>query len=354
MARFFRSRSQGLGRKPGEMVFIGSHDNGEIRTTFMDYSGEGTTFKVLPELPADPEAVLSTGRSWLNLDGLHDLGRMDRIEKGFGLHPLVMADIVNTALRPKIEEIEGGLFFVFKMLRYAEDQKRVISEQFSMILRENILLTFQECPGDVFDPIRDRIRSGKGRIRTAELDYLAYSLIDSIIDNYISIVERIGDQIENNEEELLVNPTPEVMERIVILKREIIYLRRAVRPVIEAIQYLNKCESELIEERTEPFLKDLYSNVCQVSEAIDTYREMLSEQMDTYNSLMGNRLNDIMKFLTIFSVIFIPLTFVAGIYGTNFDYIPELHFRYGYLMLWGIIVALAGIMLLVFKKKKWL
>ena len=354
MARFFRNRSQGLGRKPGEMVFIGSHDKGEIRTSFMDYSGEGTTFNVLSEIPADPEAALSTGHSWLNLDGLHDLGRMDRIEKGFGLHSLVMADIVNTALRPKIEEIEGGLFFVFKMLRYAEDQKRVVSEQFSMILRENILLTFQEIPGDVFDPIRERIRSGKGRIRTAKLDYLAYCLIDSIIDNYISIVERIGDQIENNEEELLVNPTPEVMEKIVILKREIIYLRRAVRPAIEAIQYLNKCESELIEERTRPFLKDLFSNIQQVSEAIDTYREMLSEQMNTYNSLMGNRLNDIMKFLTIFSVIFIPLTFVAGIYGTNFDYIPELHFRYGYLMLWGIILALAGIMLLIFKRKKWL
>ena len=354
MARFFKSRTQGLGRKPGELVFIGSHDKEEIRTSLIDYSEKGISEDVWSDLPADKDLENPSTRLWLNFDGLHDLNRMDRIEERFELHPLVMADIVNTALRPKIEEIEGGIFFVLKMLRYNETDKKVMSEQFSMILREDLLLTFQEYPGDVFDPIRERIRSGKGRIRTAGLDYLAYCLVDSIIDNYISIVERIGEQIENNEEELLVNATAEVMERIITLKREIIYLRKTIRPVIEAIQFLTKCESSLISDSSDPFINDLFANIRQVSEAIDTYREMLSEQMETYNSLIGNRLNDIMKILTIFSVIFIPLTFIAGIYGTNFDYIPELHFRYGYLMLWGIILALAGVMLFIFKRKKWL
>ncbi len=354
MARYFKSRTQGLGRKPGELVFIGSHDKEEIRTSLIDYSEKGIREDVWSDLPADKDLENPSTSLWLNFDGLHDLNRMDRIEERFELHPLVMADIVNTALRPKIEEIEGGIFFVLKMLRYSESDKKVMSEQFSMILRDDILLTFQEYPGDVFDPIRERLRAGKGRIRTAGLDYLAYCMMDSIIDNYISIVERIGEQIENNEEALLVNATPEVMERIIMLKREIIYLRKTIRPVIEAVQFLTKCENPLIRESTEPFINDLFANIRQVSEAIDTYREMLSEQLDTYNSLIGNRLNDIMKILTIFSVIFIPLTFIAGIYGTNFDYIPELHFRYGYLMLWGIILALAGAMLFVFKRKKWL
>lgn len=354
MARFFKSKVEGLGQKPGEPVFIGNHKNEAIRITLMDYDNDKLIEKNQDTILDDIEYMKTESKSWINTDGLHDIETIKKIEHNFQLHPLMVADILNTTLRPKIEEFDGGIFFIFKMLRYVESEEKVMAEQFSMILRKKFLLTFQEYPGDVFDPIRERIRSGKGRIGSAKIDYLAYSIIDSIVDNYISIVENIGTQIENNEEDLLINPTPEVMEKIILLKREMIYLRKAIRPTIEAIQFLTKCESDLIDVTTRPFLRDLYNNVIQLSEAIDTYREMLSDQQNTYNAMVSNGLNDIMKFLTIFSVIFIPLTFVAGIYGTNFDYIPELHFRYGYLMLWGIIIALAGLMLFIFKKKKWL
>jgi magnesium transporter len=354
MARFLKSRQEVLGKKPGELVFIGSHKNEDIRVTLMDYTSERVSEDDRLLILDEVKHMKSESKSWINIDGLHDLNIMKKIEENFQLHPIMMADIINTTLRPKIEEFNGGILFIFKMLRYVEEEKKVIAEQFSMILRDNMILTFQEYPGDVFDPIRDRIRSGKGRIGLSKIDYLAYSIIDSIVDNYISIIERIGEQIENNEEEILVNHQPEVMEKIILLKREMIYLRKAIRPAIEAIQFFYKCENELLEESTKPFIKDLYNNVLQLSEAIDTYREMLSDQLNTYNSIVSNHLNDIMKFLTIFSVVFIPLTFIAGVYGTNFDFIPELHFKYGYLMLWGIFFLLATIMIIIFKKKKWL
>jgi len=269
------------------------------------------------------------------------------------LHPLLIEDIMNTDQRPKLQESDNNLFLVLKMLRYNETDNTIIAEQLSMVIGKTFLLTFQEQPGDVFEPVRERIRKQKGRIRATSIDYLAYALIDTVVDNYIYIVERFGERIEDMEEAVLGNPEPEIMEQLSDYRREMNFLRKNIRPAREAIIQLSKLDSDLINKKTRPFIKDLEDLITQTSEAIDTYREMLSDQMNLYNSTLANKMNDVMKILTIFAAIFIPLTFIAGIYGTNFDYLPELHFKYSYFILWAVMILAAVIMLIFFKRKKW-
>jgi magnesium transporter len=279
---------------------------------------------------------------------------MQKIGDIFDLHPLLLEDIMNTDQRPKLEEFDNCLFLVLKMLRYDKEKQVIIAEQLSMVLGRTFLLTFQEQPGDVFEPVRERIRKQKGRIRATGIDYLAYALVDTVIDNYIAIIERIGEQIEDLDEEVLTNPKPVVMEKINTLKREMNYLRKSIRPLREAVIQLLKLDSKLIKDKTIPFLRDLQDLIIHATEAIDMYREMLSDQLNIYNSSISNRMNEIMKVLTIFAAIFIPLTFVAGIYGTNFEYLPELHYKYSYFILWGVMISVAIAMLSYFKRKDWL
>ena len=288
------------------------------------------------------------------MDGLHDLSIMKEIGATFDLHPLLVEDILNTGQRPKLEVFDNCLFIVLKMIRYEIEKQMITTEQLSLVLGDTFLLTFQEQPGDVFEPVRERIRNHKGRIRGSKTDYLAYALLDTVVDSYIFIIEKMGDQIEDIEEEVLEKADPEVMEKINTFKREMNFLRKSIRPVREAIIQLSKLDSDLIREQTVPFLKDLQDLITHTAEAIDTYRDMLSDQMNLYNSVVSNRMNDIMKVLTVFAAIFIPLTFITGIYGTNFDYLPELHFKYSYLVFWLVMIAIAVVMLLFFKKKKWL
>ena len=223
-----------------------------------------------------------------------------------------------------------------------------------MVLGKTFLLTFQERPGDVFEPVRDRIRKQKGRIRRVGIDYLAYALLDTIIDNYIVIIERLGEKIEEIEDEILGNPTQDVLARINDYKREMNYLRKAVRPTREFMLQLSRLDSDLIQETTAPFLKDLLDLASQAVDSIDTYRDMLSDHLNIYNTGVSNRLNEIMKVLTIFSAIFIPLTFIAGIYGTNFDNVPELHYRYSYFAMWGVFLSVILAMLRFFRRRCWL
>jgi magnesium transporter len=278
---------------------------------------------------------------------------MKEIGETFDLHPLLIEDIMNTDQRPKLQESDNNLFVVLKMLRYDETKQTIIAEQLSLVIGKTFLLTFQEQPGDVFEPVRERIRRQKGRIRATSIDYLAYALLDTVVDNYIYIIERFGEKIEDMEELVLGNPEPEVMEQLSNYRKEMNYLRKSIRPAREAITHLARLDTELIDTETIPFLKDLEDLITQASEAIDTYREMLSDQMNLYNSSLSNKMNDIMKVLTIFAAIFIPLTFIAGIYGTNFEYLPELHFKYSYYIFWGVMVAVAVSLLIFFKRKRW-
>lgn len=297
----------------------------------------------------DPQHV-----TWINVDGLHDVEAIREAGDIFGLHPLLLEDVLNTGQRPKLEEFDDTLFMVVKMLRYDDASGMVLAEQLSMVVGPRFVLTFQEQPGDVFEPVRERLRNRKGRIRSAGSDYLAYALLDSVVDNYIYIIERIGEEIEEIESEVLESMDPDLIGEIGRLKREMSFLRKAVRPAREAILKLSKIDTDLIDDGTVAFLKDLLDISSQATEAIETYREMLSDALNMYNSAVSNRMNDIMKVLTIFAAIFIPLTFIAGIYGTNFEYLPELHYRYGYFVFWGVMIAVAGAMLYYFRKKGWL
>jgi magnesium transporter len=354
MARFFKKRDENKGLAPGSLVFIGNKKVENIRIRVIDYDKSKLNEAQLDDISKGKEFKETKTVTWINIDGLHDLTLMQEIGDIFDLHPLLLEDILNTGQRPKLEEFDNCLFLVSKMLRYDKEKQEIIAEQFSMVLGSTFLITFQEQPGDVFEPVRERIRKQKGRIRGTGIDYLAYALLDTVVDNYISIIERLGGQIEDIEEEVLASPTPAVMEKINTFKREMNYLRKSIRPLREAILQVLKLDSELIEDKTIPFLKDLHDLITQATEAIDTYREMLSDQLNIYNSSISNRMNEIMKVLTIFAAIFIPLTFIAGIYGTNFEYLPELHFKYSYFIFWVVMISVAIVMLGYFNRKNWL
>ncbi len=354
MARFLKNKVAAIGQAPGELIFIGEQKVEESTISLIDYDHEKLSEKTLHEIKEGLPYKETNTVTWLNINGLHDTDLIRQIGSGFDLHALVTEDIVNTGQRPKMEDYDDYLFFGIKMMHYDEEKQEIQSEQLSIILGKTFLLTFQERPGDVFEPVRNRIRKHKGRIRKVGIDYLAYALLDTIIDNYFIIIERLGEQIEDIEEQILRNPTQEVLARINNYKREMNYLRKQLRPVREFLLQLSRIDSELIQEETIPFLKDLLDLSNQTVDAIDSYREMLSDHLNIYNTSVSNRLNEIMKILTIFSAIFIPLTFIAGIYGTNFDYVPELHFRYSYFIMWGIFLIVSLILLRLFRRKRWL
>ena len=354
MARFLKKKNGSLGQAPGSLVFIGTKKVDQPLVRVIDYDKSTLKEMELSDLQEGKKFKETDTVTWLNIYGLHDTEFIKQIGSTFGLHPLTLEDILNTGQRPKMEEYDEYLFFVLKMLRFDKEKEVVVGEQLSMILGEKFLITFQEQPGDVFEPVRDRIRKQKGRIRGTGIDYLAYALLDTIVDNYMVIVERIGGKIEDIEDEILADPTQEVLQKINDYKREMNYLRKSIRPAREFIVQLARLDSELIREQTTPFLKDLQDLITQTTEVIDTYREMLSDHLNIYNTGVSNKLNEIMKILTIFAAIFIPLTFIAGIYGTNFEYLPELHFKYSYFIFWGFMILVAFFMLRFFKRKGWL
>jgi magnesium transporter len=354
MARFLKNRDASKGMSPGSLVFIGNQKVEEHRIRLMDYDARDLLEKKLDVIDDAKHYLAPDTVSWINIDGLHHVDVIQDTGKCFDLHPLLLEDILNTGQRPKVEDFDTCLFMVFRMLRQDETKTRIISEQLSMVLGETYLLTFQEQPGDVFDPVRVRIRRPNSRVRLSGSDYLAYSLVDTLVDNYITIIEKLGEQIEDLGEEVLENPTPEIMEKISMYMREMVFLRKAIRPAREVVIQLIHGDFDLFKDSTEPFLKDLLDLFSEATESIDTYREILSDTMNLYNTAMGNKMNDIMKVLTIFAALFIPLTFVAGIYGTNFDNIPELHYKYGYFVFLGALVAMGAAMIIYFKRKKWL
>lgn len=353
MARFLKNKEASLGKSPGELIFIGEQKIDEPTVQIIDYDQEHLNEECLHNIKDGIPYEDTSTVTWLNLYGLHDPEVIKVFGQGFGLHSLVLEDIINTAQRPKLEDYDDYIYIVLKMMRYDEEEGKISSEQVSMVLGKTFLITFQERPADVFEPVRARIRKQKGRIRKVGIDYLAYTLLDTIVDNYIYLIERLGEQIEEMEEEILENQTQDILTKINNYKREMNYLRKSIRPAREFLQQLSRIESDLIQESTVPFLKDLLDLGNQAVEVIDTYREMLSDYLNIYNTGVSNKLNEIMKVLTIFSAIFIPLTFIAGIYGTNFEYLPELRFRYAYFIFWTVLIGVALVMVRFFKRKNW-
>ena len=355
MAKLIKKRSRKAGLPPGTLVHIGEKRVEESKITVIDYdeaSFQEEEVKTVEECFAFRDKPSVT---WINVEGIHQVEVVEKLGHCFGLHPLVLEDILNTDQRPKMEVYGGYVYIVLKMLYGNHSNRSIEVEQVSLILGSNFVMSFQEgIEGDVFNPVRERIRSGKGLIRKMGPDYLAYSLIDTIVDNYFLILERLGERIEILEEELVARPTTSTLEEIQKIKYQMVFVRRAVWPLREVISGLGRKESPLIREPTEVYLRDVYDHTVQVMDTIETYREMLSGMLDIYLSSVSNRLNSVMKVLTIIATIFMPLTFIAGIYGMNFKYMPELEWRWGYLAAWLLFVVIGISMLIYFKKKKWL
>jgi magnesium transporter len=354
MARSIKRRSEKAGLPPGTLVPIGAEPTGEARLTLIDYTEESFEER---EIFAVEDCFGYKGEqsvTWINVDVIHDIDIVSKIGHHFDLHPLVLEDIVNPAQRPKAEDFGDYIFVVVKMLSIDEAGSGLLGEQVSIIIGPDYVISFQEKPGDVFESLRDRIRKAKGRIRKAGADYLAYALLDAIVDNYFAIVEWFGDETDEIEDGLIAAPTTEMLETIFSLKREVLFVKKSVWPLREVINGLQRSGSPLIKEETVVYLRDVYDHTIQVIDTIESAREMISTMRDTYLSSISNRMNEVMKVLTIIATIFIPITFVAGIYGMNFEFMPELGWHWGYFGALGVMGAVGLTMLIYFRRKGWL
>jgi magnesium transporter len=346
--------SKKIGLPPGTVVHVGEKKTEKVKITIIDYDATELQEKEAKDVEECFPFKDTPTVTWMNIDGIHDVEIIKKIGDHFNLHPLLQEDIVNTTQRPKYEDFDDHLFVVLKMLHYDTENDEIKTEQLSLVIGSNFVISFQEIEKDVFNLIRERIRNNKGRVRKMGADYLAYVLLDAVVDNYFVIMERIGDRLEDIEDKLIEDPNPEILQIIHDLKREMIFLRKSVWPLREVVSILERGESPLIQEKTQIYLRDLYDHTIQVIDNIETFRDIASGMLDIYLSSISHRMNQVMKVLTIIATIFIPLTFIAGVYGMNFKYMPELEWKSGYFLIMGLMAAIGILMLFYFKKKKWL
>jgi magnesium transporter len=345
------SRKAGL--PPGSLVFVGKQRVEDVHISVMDYT-ESEVREISAATPEECHGYLNNDSvTWINVTGIHDADALGRLAEVFNIHPLVMEDVLNTGQRPKFEDYGEIIFCIVKMLYRGSENEEIVAEQVSMVLGQGCLITFQEMEGDVFGVLRDRIRDGKGRIRKMGSDYLAYALLDSIVDNYFIVLEDVGDNIEELQEQVLARPDPKALQAIHGLKRDMIFMRKNLWPLRELVNGIDKSESNLITKALTPYLRDLHEHTFQVIDTVETWRDLLSGALDIYMTGVSNRMNEVMKVLTIIATIFIPLTFVAGIYGMNFEHMPELHWKFAYPLVWVVMLAIAGGMAIFFKRKRW-
>lgn len=354
MARLFHKALKKVGSSPGTLVHVGERRIDKVRLSVMHYTADSLIERNLEGVEEGLDLARTGAATWINIDGTHDVSLMENIGRRQGIHPLTLEDVLNTTLRPKSEVFDDYLFVVLKMLRWNPDEKSIASEQISLILGENILISFQEAAGDVFEPVRDRIRKGKGRIRSAGSDYLAYALIDAIVDHYFVILDHVGQRLERLEEGIDDHPDAGLLDEIHAVRRELIYLRKQVWPLRDIISLLLKAESPFFSDATRLFIRDVYDHTIQTIDTIESFRDILSGLQDLYLSIISNRMNEVMKVLTVIATTFIPVTFIAGIYGMNFTHMPELGWRWGYPLFWIVIVAIVTGMLIYFRRKRWL
>ncbi|MFO7767549.1 MAG: magnesium/cobalt transporter CorA [bacterium] len=354
MVSLYRRRTKKVGLPPGTLVHVGERKADEVRIELIDFGPDHWEERLLDSVEECEQYFGRDSVTWINIDGLHEVETIQQLGEHLQIHPLVQEDIVHTEQRPKMEEYDGYLFLVARMLSLAEISDPIVSEQVSFILGEDFLITFQERHGDSFEPVRDRLRAGKGRIRRSGPGYLCYALLDAVVDHYFTLLEDIGEHLEQLEDELMSDPDQETVREIHRLKREILGLRRAVWPLREVMAGLERSETDLIADTTRTFLRDVYDHTIQVIDTVETFRDMLGGMLDLYLSSVSNRMNEVMKVLTIIATIFIPLTFLAGIYGMNFEYMPELGWRPAYFVLLGIMAVLGLVMVAFFRRKRWL
>jgi len=351
---FIKKTSRKAGLSPGTLTYIGEKKNETVKINIIDYNATEFLEK---EVAAIDDCLPYKERdsvTWINITGIHDMGIIETLGKKFDLHPLLLEDVANTEQRPKMDDFGNYLFIVLKMLYFEKEKKGIQHEQVSLILGPGFVISLQEFEADVLGPLRERIRKGKGRIRSRESDYLMYALVDTIVDHYFHLFEDIGEKIEILQEQVITDPRPEILQQIQTLKREMIFLRKSVWPLREIVSALVRGDSSLVKDDTILFLRDIYDHTIQVIDTIETYRDMLSGMMDIYLSSVSNKMNEVMKVLTMIATIFIPMTFLAGLYGMNFKHMPELELKWAYPVFWLVIIVVFFSMLVWFKRKKWL
>lgn len=348
------------GLPPGTLTYVGRHTNAEVVVTILEYNETDFSETQLTDVESGLLNVRTGMIRWINVEGVHDTSIVERIGKIYDIHPLTLEDIVNTNQRPKFEEYDHYLVNIMKMVYEEECEKKgediFVSEQLTILLMDkSTVISFQEADGgDVFDIIRTRIRQGKGRIRKCGADYLAYCLIDAVVDSYFEVLEKFGDEMTKMEDSLVGNPRPEIIRKLHDLKRQMIFLRKSVWPMRDMVNNIERSESDLISASTFVYLRDAHDHIVRVIDTVETYRDLLSGMMDLYMSSVSNRMNEVMKTLTIITTIFVPLTFIVGVYGMNFEFMPELHTSFGYYVVWMVMIIIVVLLFVFFRIKKWL
>ncbi|MCD7974067.1 MAG: magnesium/cobalt transporter CorA [Candidatus Azobacteroides sp.] len=354
MSGQLKKKKEEIGISPYELVFRGQRTTDKIHIRVIDFNIDEVFEPEINSIQELEKFKSSPNISWINIDGLNHVLELKELANLFNIPDNIMSDILNPSVRPQVEEFESGLFISMKMLKYKPGTKKVPVENISLIILENTLLSFKEVPGDMFEPICERIYKHRKIIGSSGADYLAFTLMDVIIDNYIYLMELLGDKIEKLDAEMTKKELRKIfLKNINTYKMELNHLRRNIKPGREMIISLYKMETDLIQEKNEIHFKELLDNIKEAIELSDSYREELFDLLNIYHVTMSTKLNDVIKVLTIFSVIFIPLTFIVGVYGTNFDYLPELHWKYGYYGMWGIMILIVVSMITYFKHKKW-
>lgn len=346
-------RGNKLGAAPGTLLHIGKHKQANAAIQLISYGADQLEESAITDLASYQHGEEAGRVSWLNVDGVADPDLVETLGKQFQLHPLVMEDILNTDQRPKVEDYQGYLYIVLRMLQFDKDRQQIHSEQVSLVLGKNYVLSFQERSGDVFDGVRERLRAGR-RIRFMRSDYLTYALLDAVVDHYFEMLEYIGEQVEELEDQVIATPGPDTLARMHHYKREMLLLRKSIWPLRELLSRLSRDESPLVSEETQLYLRDVYDHVIHVMDSIDTIRELLASMLDLYLSSVSKRTNDIMKVLTLFASLFMPLTFIVGVYGMNFDVMPELRWTWGYPAVMLIMLLLVVGLLVLFRRRRWI
>ena len=352
--RFISRATKKAGISPGTLVHIGEKRAETVNITCLEYNAADLRERQV-NTPANLSDIVPTDRyvTWVNIDGLHDVGLIEGVGRRFGIHALVLEDILNTSQRPKLEDFEDYLFITLKMFDVEEDGG-VETEQASIILGKDYVLSFSEDVRDSLTLIKDRLRRGKGKIRSGGGDYLVYALLDAIVDQYFLVLDRYNQTIESLEDEILEDPGPETLSSIHAAKRELIFFHRHIWPLRDILGQLKKGDLPHVQETSRIYIADVYDHLTQVIETTEAFRDILSGLQDLYLSTLSHKMNEVMKVLTIIATLFIPLTFIAGIYGMNFDYMPELRWPWGYFGIWGVMIAVTVGLLFYFRRKKWL
>lgn len=340
------------GAPPGTLVYTGENREAEVKVIFTQYNEETINRREISggEIPeADKDCV-----NWYDIEGMNDIALIEKYGQKFKIHPLVLEDVLSVNQRPKFEDYHEGLFILIKSLTFNEETRHIETEQIGFYVKENIVLTFQENTKPTFAAVQSRLTAGRGKIRTRGADYLAYALIDVTVDNYFVILEQIEDLSEKLEERILAAPDNKIKGEIHNLKLQMLTLRKSISPLREAVHRLSNTDNPILKESSEVFIRDLYDHTIQVMDMVDTYRDILNGLYDLYLSEISFKMNSVMQVLTIISTIFIPLTFLAGIYGMNFEHMPELHYRYSYPVFWLVMTAITISLIFYFRRKRWL